>query len=173
MLNKEEIFNQINNTLNLEEARMETEKLYTDSIPLIEEILELIIKRITKKDNNLSLDNGVIAVSNVLIHLSRLMYEDEETFKEARENAKLLVENDLIYTLDQPTPCGMCECCKNGDKYGCENISINVENTQIEMIPLIASELINHIYWSNIYYGKIKQTYAKMMLKLQEELSNE
>lgn len=115
-------------------------------------LAELLIQKIVKKEDKFNISVALMAVSKTLTHLASYLYDNEEEFLSAVQKARTSVVSDVIPALLDPTPCGNCEACKNGNPAECINPDVRSDYTETRFLPVVANMLIEYDMFNKVLH---------------------
>lgn len=123
-------------------------KAHEESGRLAQELIEKIIK----KEEKFNISVALMALAKTLTYLASYLYDSEEEFLSAVQKARTSVVSDVIPALLDPTPCGNCEACKNGNPMECVNPDVRSEYTETRFLPIVANMLIEYDMFNKVLH---------------------
>lgn len=148
--------NDVRQTIEGDEKYQEGLRVYKDMEALAhqtaEDIAKTMIERIVKKEDKFNISTALMAVAKTLTHLTSYLYDTEEEFLNDVQKARTSVVTDIIPALLDPTPCGICENCKDGKPYECINPKVRGDYTETRFLPLICNMLIEYDMFNKVLH---------------------
>lgn len=117
-----------------------------------EDLAKQLIERIVKKEDKFNISTALMAVSKTLTHLTSYLYDTEQEFLTDVQKARTSVVTDIIPALLDPTPCGMCENCKNDKPQECLTPKVRGDYTETRFLPLICNMLIEYDMFNKVLH---------------------
>lgn len=117
-----------------------------------EKLAEALIQAIVRKEDKLNITTALMAVSKTLTHLASYLYDTEEEFLTDVQKARTTVVVDMIPALLDPSPCGLCEACKNGTPMECTQPKVRNDYTETRFIPLVCNMLVEYDLFNKILH---------------------
>lgn len=117
-----------------------------------EEITSKLIDAIVKKEESFNISTALLSVSKALTHLTSYLYDSEDEFLTDVKKARTAIVTDVVPALLNPQPCGLCEACKNGRPYECENPAVRGDYTATRFLPLVCNMLIEYDLFNKILH---------------------
>lgn len=148
--------NEIRQTIEGDEKYQEGLRVYKEMEELshktAEDIAKQLIERIVKKEDKFNVSTALMAVAKTLTHLTSYLYDTEEEFLTDVQKARTSVVTDIIPALLDPTPCGICENCKNGKPHECLTPKVRGDYTETRFLPLICNMLIEYDMFNKVLH---------------------
>lgn len=111
-----------------------------------------LVERIVKQQEDFNLTTALLASAKTLSHLVSFMYDTEDEFLNDIKKARTCITSEIIPMLCNPTPCGLCSNCKNGDEQHCINPSIRGDYTTTRFLAILANMLIEYDVFNKIIF---------------------